>query len=306
MTSGADMANDLAKDLDRVLGFVVPDRHARGRVVRMGPTLKAVLSSHDYPPMIERLVAESLLLAAVLGSLLKGDSGQLTMQAQTNGGPVSLLVCDYLDGAVRGYAQFDADRVALLPESPTLTDLFGTGYLAITFDQALTKERYQGIVPLDGNGLSDAVQHYFLQSEQIPSFIRVGFSADGNIGGALMVQHLPEGEEGRERLHVRLDHPEWDHVRILAQTIKDSELCDPDLPLETIVWRLFNEEQEVRVLGGASLTKGCRCNAERIKSVVGQFPADERIEMAGESGVISVDCAFCSKIFPMPLTEFVD
>jgi molecular chaperone Hsp33 len=298
MTSGADM--------DRVLGFVVSDRHARGRVVRMGPTLSAVLKSHDYPPMVERLVAESLLLAAILGSLLKGDGGQLTMQAQTVGGAVSLLVCDYLDGAVRGYAQFDADRLASIAAEPLLADLFGQGYLAITFDQSLTKERYQGIVPLDGKSLSDAVQHYFLQSEQIPSFIRVGFSDDGSIGGALMVQHLPEGEDGRERLHVRHDHPEWEHVRILAQTIKDDELCDPELPLETIVWRLFNEEQEVRVLGGASLTKGCRCDASRIKSVVAQFPAAERTEMAGESGVISVDCAFCSKIFPMQLADFAD
>ncbi len=291
-------------DQDRVLGFVVPSRHARGRLVRMGATLNAVLASHKYPPLIEHLLAEALLLAAVLGSLLKGDGGQLTMQAQTDGGPVSLLVCDYLDGALRGYAQYDADQLTLLPGNPGLSDLFGSGYLAITFDQALTKERYQGIVPLDGHCLADAVQHYFLQSEQIPSFIRVGVAAGGSIGGALMVQHLPEGEDGRERLHVRLDHPEWDHVRIMAQTIKDEELCDPDLPLETIVWRLFNEEKEVRVLGGASLTKGCRCDADRIRSVVSQFPADERIEMAGESGKISVDCAFCSKVFAMPLTDF--
>jgi len=136
--------------LDQALGFTIPSRHARGRIVRLGPVLDDVLAAHAYPPQIERLLASALVLAVLLGSTLKDAGGQLTLQAQTENGVVSLLVADYKAGEVRGYAKFDADRLAELGPDPTLFGLFGKGYLAITFDQAVTGERYQGIVPLDG------------------------------------------------------------------------------------------------------------------------------------------------------------
>ncbi len=285
-------------DIDRSLGFTIPARHARGRVVRLGPVLNTIISAHAYPPVIAHLLAEALVLTALFGALLKDSTGQMTLQAQTEGGVIDLLVCDYRGGELRGYIKFDAERLAEMPTQPTLFALFGKAYLAITFDQSATQERYQGIVPLDGASLADAAESYFAQSEQIPSLIRIGVSPDG-IAGGMLLQHLPEGEDGRERLHTRLDHPEWEHVAILGQTISSAELVDRDLPLETLVWRLFNEEEEVRVIGGAALTKGCRCDIDHIRDVLLRFPADERATMADENGIIGVDCAFCSRIFPV-------
>ncbi len=285
-------------DIDRSLGFTIPARHARGRVVRLGPVLNAITSAHAYPPVIAHLLAEALVLTALFGALLKDSTGQMTLQAQTEGGVIDLLVCDYRGGELRGYIKFDAERLAEMPTQPTLFALFGKAYLAITFDQSATQERYQGIVPLDGASLADAAESYFAQSEQIPSLIRIAVSPDG-IAGGMLLQHLPEGEDGRERLHTRLDHPEWEHVAILGQTISTAELVDRDLPLETLVWRLFNEEEEVRVIGGAALTKGCRCDIDHIRDVLLRFPADERATMADENGIIGVDCAFCSRIFPV-------
>lgn len=285
-------------DVDRSLGFTIPLRHARGRIVRLGPVLEAIIGAHAYPPVIERFLAEALVLTALFGALLKDSNGQMTLQAQTEGGVIDLLVCDYRGGELRGYVNYDAERLAEMPAHPTLFALFGKAYLAITFDQSATAERYQGIVPLDGSSLAEAAESYFAQSEQIPSLIRIGL-AKGRIAGGLLLQHLPEGEDGRERLHTRLDHPEWEHVAILAQTISTDELTDAILPLETIVWRLFNEESEVRVLGGASLTKGCRCETTHIRDVLLRFPAEERAVMADPDGIISVDCAFCSRKFPI-------
>lgn len=290
-------------DLDRALGFLVPERNARGRLVRLGPALEAVLGNHGYPPVIEALLAEALVLAALLGAMLKDEAGQLTLQAQTEAGPIGLLVADYKDGAVRGYVQFDEDRLAEMPASPSLLALFGKGYLAITIDQAVTGERYQGIVPLEGEGLCDAVEHYFAQSEQIPSLIKLGISEDRRIAGGMLLQYLPEGEVGRERLHVRHDHPEWEHMHILGDTLKVSELVDVETPLETLIWRLYHDEGELRVTGGANLSKGCRCTIEHIRSVISRFPADERAEMAGEDGLITVDCAFCAKAFKLGPAE---
>ena len=288
---------DIIQDTDRALGFTIPDRHARGRIVRLGPVLDTILSAHAYPAPIEALLAEALTLAALIGSTLKDAGGQLTLQAQTQTGIVTLLVCDYKGGELRGYVQYDAERLATAPENPSLFALFGAGYLAITFDQATTGERYQGIVPLDGDSLSAAAEHYFLQSEQIPTLVRVGVG--GRVAGGLLLQHLPEGEDGRERLHTRLDHPEWEHVAILGQTMKAEELADPALPLETLLWRLFNEESEVRLHGDTALVRGCRCSPDYIAQVLAKFPAEEQQAMADETGTIFVDCAFCARKFPV-------
>ncbi|WP_033922200.1 Hsp33 family molecular chaperone HslO [Sphingomonas sp. 37zxx] len=291
-------------DIDRAIGFTLPDRHARGRIVRLGPVLDEILSAHAYPPPIERLLAEALTLTALLGSTLKDAGGQLTIQAQTKGGVVNLLVCDYKGGELRGYVQFDAARLSMLGKNPSLFALFNKGYLAVTFDQVTTNERYQGIVPLDGETLGEVIEAYFLQSEQIPSLVRLGLGRgdDGKlIAGGLFLQHLPEGEEGRERLHTRLDHPEWNSVEALAATMGADELADPMLSLETLVWRLFNEEREVRTLTGIALSRGCRCDADYISSVLAKFTPEDRAEMADENGVIAVDCAFCARKFPLQL-----
>lgn len=290
-------------DVDRALGFTIPARHARGRIVRLGPLIGAILSAHDYPPPIEALLGEALTLTALIGSTLKDAGGQLTLQAQTQGGIVSLMVCDYQGGALRGYVQFDADRLAEAPADPGLFALFGgAGYLAITFDQAATGERYQGIVPLDGDTLAEAAQSYFAQSEQIPTLVRVGFRREAGgerLAGGILLQHLPEGEEGRDRIHTRLDHPEWERVAALGATMGVDELADPVIPLETLVWRLFNEEEEVRLLAELPLAKGCRCSADYIAQVLAKFPADEQRAMADAQGIINVDCAFCATSFPI-------
>lgn len=288
-------------DLDRTIGFTIPARHARGRMVRIGPVLDEVLAAHAYPASIEKLLAEALTLAALIGSTLKDAGGQLTLQTQGDAGIVSLLVCDYRGGQLRGYVQFDADKLAEAGPEPSLFALFGQGYLAITFDQASSHERYQGIVPLDGADLAEAAQGYFVQSEQIPTMIRLGMRKAGDrcVAGGLFVQHLPEGEDGRERLHTKLDHPEWEGVAALASTMGADELADPALPLEELVWRLFNEEDEVRLLEGLKLAKGCRCDADYIASVLAKFAPEQQADMADEDGMIRVDCAFCARSFPV-------
>jgi len=285
---------------DVALGVTIPARDARGRLARLGPVVDAVLASHDYPPLVERLLAEALTLTALLGSLLKDSGGQLTLQAQTQGGIVDLMVCDFLGGALRGYVRFDKEKLADASRNPALKELFGDGYLAITFDQP-GNERYQGIVPLEGKNLGEAAQSYFAQSEQIPSIVRL--SAEKRNGhwsaGGLLFQHLPEGEEGRERLHTRLDHPDWPHVAVLVGSVKPEELTDSGLPLDDLVWRLVHEEDEVRTLPAIALSKGCRCDPEYVRSVIRRFPEEERAAMVGDDGLIRVDCAFCSMSFPI-------
>lgn len=283
------------------LGFTIPSRDARGRIVRLDAVLDEILAVHDYPAPITHILAEALVLAALMGSLLKGDGSQVTMQAQTENGAVNLLVCDYRAGDLRGYVDFDEGRLAELGANPSLFALFGKGYLAITFDLAGGRGRYQGIVPLEGETLAQACETYFFQSEQVPTLIRTAVQTSGGSAQAagMLLQHLPDGEEGRERLHARLDHPEWEHVAILGGSVKHEELIDPDLSLEAIVWRLFHEESEVRVEAGAEISRGCRCSIEHYEEVLSKFPEEDRREMRNEAGEIVVDCAFCSRKFPI-------
>lgn len=288
---------------NQVLSFVVPSRSARGRVVRLDGVLDDILAAHDYPPAIAHLLAEALVLAALIGSLLKDDQGQMTMQAQTEEGAVRLLVVDYRAGELRGYADFDATRLVELGANPSLFALFGKGYLAITFDLAGDGGRYQGVVPLEGETLAEAVESYFAQSEQVPTLIRLAVSRKGAncVAGGLLVQHLPDGEEGRERLHVRFDDPEWEHIAVLSGSVRHDELLDCSLTLEEIVWRLFHEETEVRIDVGTPLGKGCRCSVAHFESVVRRFPAQDQQEMRNDDGHIMVDCAFCSRVFQLEM-----
>ena len=296
---------DTPLTLDVSLGVTIPARAARGRAVRLGASIDAILANHRYPPLIETLLAEALVLTALLGSLLKDAGGQMTLQAQTENGVIDLLVCDYKGGELRGYVRHDPERLTEAGPTPSLFALFGKGYLAITFDQPATKERYQGIVPLEGESLARAAESYFTQSEQIPSIVRLAAAkgAAGWTAGGILFQHLPEGEEGRERLHTRLDHPDWPHVATLAGSVKNDELLDRALPLDELVWRLFHEEEEVRTLPPVALTKGCRCDPDYVRSVIARFPAEEREAMVGDDGFIRVDCAFCATDFPIALDD---
>lgn len=284
---------------DRVLGFTLPHRNVRGRCVRLGPVAEQIISAHRYPPALQGLLSEALVLCTLIGSLLKGD-GQLTMQVQANDAPVRLLVCDFRGGELRGYVDAGASDIASLGDQPALPQLFGeSAYLAVTFDLETGAERYQGIVPLDGGSLSEVCESYFRQSEQIPTLIRIASSFDGTrcAAGGILLQHLPHGEEGRERLHVRYDDPDWEHVEVMGASVRSDELIAQDLGLEELVWRLFHEEQEVRVEPMQAITRGCRCSLAHFAQVLSAFPKIERADMREADGRIHVDCAFCSREF---------
>jgi molecular chaperone Hsp33 len=287
----------LAPVADATLGFIVPGRNARGQVVRLDATLNAILAAHPYPEPLIRLLAEALTLTAMVGAAMKQDDGQVTLQAQAKGGLVSLLACDWRQGELRGYLQHDPQQAVV--EGLSLTEIFGKGYLAITVDQAVSDERWQGIVPLEGDTLAGALEAWFSQSEQLPTLLRVGVAGnacDGWLAGGLMAQHLARAEIGGERLDAGEQHPDWQHVETLAATTTTAELTDAALAPEALLWRLFHEE-EVRVIPGPTPVKGCRCSAAHIRDVLLRFPEAERADMRDAKGLISVDCQFCSRVF---------
>lgn len=298
---------------DAVVPFEVAALDVRGRTVRLGAMIDEILTRHDYPTVVSRLLGEAIVLTVLLGSSLKFD-GRFILQTQTDG-PVRMLVVDWRSpGLVRAYAQFDADAVAAL-KSPTDTDLLGRGHLAMTIDQGADMNRYQGLVALGGGTLEEAAHEYFLRSEQIPTRVRLAVAeefsaAEGGVrrrwrAGGLMLQFLPKSTE-RMRVadlhpgdapegtapHVVPEDDAWVEGQALVETIDDLELLDPALSTERLLFRLFHDHG-VRVFRAAEVEARCSCSRERVEGILKSFSTEERAAMV-EDGRISVTCEFCN------------
>ncbi|MFN7176733.1 MAG: Hsp33 family molecular chaperone HslO [Thermaurantiacus sp.] len=293
-------------DTDRVLGFLLPGRSARGRIVRLGPLLDEVLAAHAYPEPLARLLADALALCALLGATLRPDEGTVTLQAQGEGGPVRLLVADWREGALRGYVE--QEKSVDLSRNTSLEGLMGEGYLAITVDQTATAERWQGIVELKGQTLAEAAEGYFNQSDQLPTIVRLAVDQAGGrwTAGGLVLQQVGRREDAGPRLHVEAESGEpraadWSHIALLAGSVQAEELVDPALTLEALLWRLLHEE-EVHVLPAQAVRKGCRCSVVHIEEVLSRFPEAELEGMRDPDGRISVDCQFCSRQFRLEIS----
>lgn len=270
----------------------------RGRAVRMGTVLDQVLSAHQYPEIIAKTLGEVLVLTAILGSMLKND-GSLTVQAKANGA-IKLLVADYKSpGEIRGYADVDMEKLEKCGDDPSVEDLLGDGYLAMTMDHGGDSERYQGIVELSGKSLSDCAVEYFTSSEQVPTALRLKAAPDPVSGywrgGGIMVQHLPKGETGTTRNLSPDTTDDWERASLFLNSVKESELLDPNLDLDSLLYRLFHEDG-VRVFEPLGLKRGCRCSQEKLGGVLAQFSDADLSDMALD-GAIEMTCEFCNKSF---------
>ncbi|KQT54413.1 Hsp33-like chaperonin [Aureimonas sp. Leaf454] len=314
---------------DAVVPFHVEALDARGRAVQLGTMLDQVLGRHDYPEPVSRLLAEMIVLTVLLGTSLKFE-GKFIAQAQTDG-PVDLLVVDFTTpSSVRAYARFDEARVAAASAGSTAAEtLLGSGTMALTVDQGGHMQRYQGIVELTGGAsLEDVAEGYFRQSEQIPTTVRLavariarrsdsgGFVETWRAGG-LIAQFLPESPErmrmpdlpggdapeGTEDETAFEDDDAWTEVKALVETVHDSELADPDVGVERLLFRLFHE-RGVRVFPATPVIDDCSCSRERIKDVLSNFSAEE-ITDSIEEGRIAVTCEFCGEHYDFAPNEFL-
>jgi molecular chaperone Hsp33 len=298
---------------DAVLPFDVSVLDVRGRLTKMGPALDDILTKHDYPAPVGKLLGEAIVLTTLLGSTLKFE-GRFILQTQSDG-PVSLIVVDFqAPDRLRAYARFDANRLEAGQDSAAL---LGHGHLAMTIDQGADMSRYQGLVALDGGNLEDAAHEYFLRSEQIPTRVRLAVGeefrgGDGPKhrwrGGGMLMQFLPKAPERARQadLHpgdapegaVVHDVPEddaWAESRALFGTIEDIELIDPDLSGERLLFRLFHE-RGVRVFPVQAIHAQCSCSREAVAGMLGSFTPEDRADMV-ESGKVVVTCEFCSSVY---------
>ena len=290
-------------DDDVVQPFQLEQSSLRGRYIRLGKVLNDILGPHDYPKPVAHLVAESIALSILLSSMLKYE-GIFTLQTQGDG-PVRMLVSDVTSqGEVRGCASFDSERTETAREqlealkSPEgsqnhLAQYLGKGHLAFTVDQPGAKDVYQGLVDLKGASLIDCAQHYFTQSEQIDTGIKMAVGQrDGQWrAGGIMLQHMPE-DDGRLG---NLEEDDWRRTMILMDSCTDDEFLDPALHSNAVLFRLFNEEG-VRVFESQLLQKGCRCDPARVENILLSMSQDD-LDYMVKDGHITMHCEFCSHDF---------
>ncbi|MFT7593663.1 MAG: molecular chaperone Hsp33 [Paracoccaceae bacterium] len=308
MTLGSKLAWD-----DAVLPFQLDASDMRGRVARLDGVLDGILKQHNYPPMVEALVAEMALLTALIGQAIK-LRWKLSLQVQSNG-PVRMIATDYYapqaDGEpakIRAYASYDADR--LTDAAPI--DQVGEGYFAVLIDQGADMAPYQGITALDGASLSASAEAYFAQSEQLPTRFSLSFGRSAEPGvpehwraGGIMLQHMPKaspfaagGEGTGDILSATnlLDGDEgenWNRVNILLDTVEDMELIGPVVPPTDLLVRLFHEEAP-RVYDAQAVRFGCTCSEERVRQSLSIYSARDIRTMTTDDGLVTADCQFCS------------
>jgi len=292
---------------DLVQPFQIDPFALRGRLVRLGPAVDRILSQHDYPEPVAAILGEAIVLAVVLAGALKYD-GIFTLQTKSDG-PVRLIVADVsTEGAVRGYAQYDRERLeGVSPpagSSPSVPELIGSGYIAFTVDQGEHTERYQGIVELIGATLAECAQHYFRQSEQIRAGIKLSVARAGDNGawraGGLMLQRVPP--EGGYTVIADDVEDGWRRAMVLMSSATPAELVDPGLSPHRLLFRLFHDEG-VRVFRTHPIEARCRCSSERIGRILRSFPADD-IEELRKDKVISVTCEFCNTRYEFAGEDF--
>jgi len=310
---------------DTILPFAVKALDLRGRIVRLGSAVDTILSGHDYPEPVAKLLGEAIVLTVMLGSALKFD-GRFILQTQSDG-PVRMLVVNFTSpGKVRACARFDAARVeaAIAANAAEPGKLLGRGHLAMTIDQGPDMSRYQGLVPLDGGDLEDAAHEYFARSEQIPTRVRLAVAEEFRAGrngaerhwraGGIMLQFLPGSIERARQAdldpgdappgtepHMVAEDEAWVEGRSLIATVEDIELLDPALSSERLAYRLFHE-RGVRVFRPAPVEAHCSCSRDSVEAMLRSFPQADRDDMV-EDGKITVTCEFCSSTYVFQPTE---
>ncbi len=300
---------------DTVLPFQLDASDIRGRVARLDGVLENVLKQHDYPPIIEGLVAEMALLTALIGQTIK-LRWKLSLQVRGSGA-ARIIATDYYgpteDGKparMRAYASYDADR---LDHDADPFSQIGEGYFAILIDQGEGMAPYQGITPIAGGSLSACAETYFAQSEQIPTRFSLTYGRSMLPGegehwraGGVMLQHMPKAsplmakedataEDGLLTAADILDADEgenWTRANTLLDTVEEIELIGPTVQPTELLVRLFHEEQP-RVYDAQPITFGCSCSEDQVRQSLSIYSAKDIAHMTTDAGIVTADCQFC-------------
>ncbi|MEP5762467.1 MAG: Hsp33 family molecular chaperone HslO [Litoreibacter sp.] len=316
MTLGQQIAWD-----DTVLPFTLDLSDIRGRIARLDGVLDQILSQHNYPRVVEAMVAEAALLTALMGQTIE-PKWKLSLQIRGDG-PLRLIATDYYgpnaDGRaaqMRAYASYDADR---LHDTSDPFSQIGKGYFGLLLDQGQGTKPYQGITPLAGGSLAACAETYFAQSEQLPTRFELTYGrsqkpgqAEGWRAGGIMLQHMPKasplmakeagtGDTGLLQAQDLLEDDaseNWLRANTLLDTVEEIELIGPSLPPADLLVRLFYEEAPI-AYDAQSIRFGCTCSEEKVRQSMSIYSSKDLAHMTTDDGILTADCQFCGSHYEM-------
>ncbi|MGJ8564340.1 MAG: Hsp33 family molecular chaperone HslO [Alphaproteobacteria bacterium] len=289
-----------------VTTFHLEGTEVRGRAVHLDDALDKAIVAGRYPDAVAKLLGEIMMISALVAQALK-FKGRLIIQCHgTNEGAVSLLMADCTtDGHIRGYARWDEDqlKMALLDSrNPGAETLLGGGTFSMTIDQGSDMDQYQGLAAIEGASLAQSAEHYFAQSEQIPTRIHLScgqMQLPGEEpkwrGGGILIQRVAgdkaRGETGEN----------WHTAKALFDTLTDEELIDPEVTQSDLLYRLFHETG-VRVIETSEVEARCACSEERLRTTLKSFDVAALEEMA-DDGIVEASCEFCATDYKFDLSK---
>ena len=268
----------------------------RGRICRLTTPLTQILDRHNYPDAISSKLAEAMVITACLSTTFKLD-GVITLQAKGDG-PLKTLFCDVTkDGHMRSYAAFDkkAFKIKQTSQDTRLSALMGGGYMAFTIEQDGPKKRYQGIVELCGRTVTESVITWFKNSEQIyTELITIARKQCGFwVAATLLLQKIAD-KGGSKDIENHDDMDVWNKAKLFANSVSITELLNPNLKLEILLFRLFNDLgvyiQQIR-----PITDQCRCNNDKVETILRSINKNELQNLVDKDDNLVVDCEFCKQ-----------
>lgn len=265
-------------DQDSIQRFLFEQANVRGELVHLNNSYQTLLAKHDYPLLVRNILGEALTATVLLAANLK-FAGSLIMQIEGEG-PINLLVAECNNEyQIRGVARWDDEKL----DTNDLAKLFANSRLIITINSVDRKQRYQGIVELHGNSISECIENYFNQSEQLPCKIWTAANEHGTAG--LLLQTLPTHSDQKNY---------WEHLLALTNTVKNHELLT--LPNASLLTRLYHQEN-VQLFDQHSISFYCRCSLEKMEKALRMLEYEEAMELAKEQKYITVTCEFCNHTY---------
>ncbi|MES9874832.1 MAG: Hsp33 family molecular chaperone HslO [Candidatus Sedimenticola sp. 6PFRAG7] len=259
---------------DQLHRFLFDGLDVRGELVQMDASWKAILERYSYPENVRNQLGQAMAASLLLSATIKFE-GSLILQVQSKGPLTTLVAQATHQRTVRGLARWQGD----VPDGD-LANTYGPGQMVLTIDN-IGKERYQGIVGMEGEALAHTLEAYFEKSEQLAT--RLWLAADGERAAGLFIQEMP-GEQKHEDDRQR--------IAMLADTVTPDEMLT--LTPEELLHRLFNEEQ-VRLFDPEPVAFRCGCSKERIATTLRAMGYADVKEILDSHGKIQADCDFCNR-----------
>lgn len=296
------IAEKIAWD-DSLLPFQLDAADIRGRFVRLDGVLNQILNQHNYPLPVATLVAEAVVLTALIGQTI-GFKAKLSLQIRGNG-PIRIIATDYFapeiegePGKIRAYASFDGDRVRDETPFPQL----GKGMFAVLIDQGKGQTPYQGITPLKADSLASCAETYFDQSEQLATRFALAISSGERWRAAgLILQHMPKASPLKimaSPVDSEADAENWNRATIMLESVQLNEMIGPKVSPTELLFRLFHEDQP-RVYDPQPLRFGCTCSEDKVRQSMSIYSNKEIGTMTTEQGTLTADCQFCGAHYVM-------